>query len=331
MLAPMAEHGGPGGDVAALTLVSGEEELLVAREVSRVVAAVRSADPAADVRDLSGAEVTLATLDEALAPSLFGDRRVVVVRGLQDCTKEVQDALLGYAGDPIEMTALVLTHACGAKGKPAVTALRAAGARYVEYPRVKWASERADFVRSEVRAAGGRITDSAVRAVVEAVGNDLRELATAVSQLVADTGGQIDDVVVARYYAGRAEATGFVIADRAVEGDTAGALEMLRWGLAVGLAPVLVTSALAGNVRAIAKVAAAGRGSPAALAKQLGMPAWKIERTQRQARGWRPEGIAAALVAVADADGAVKGGGADAGYALERAVLAVAGARDRSR
>lgn len=316
-------------DVAAVTVVSGEEELLVSREVSRVVAAVRAADPEAVVRDLTGPEVSLAVLDEALAPSLFGDRRVVVVRGLQDCAKDVQDAFVRYVDDPVDGTALVLTHSGGAKGKPVVTTLRAAGVRFVECPRVKWASERADFVRGEVRAAGGRITESAVRAVVEAVGNDLRELATAVGQLVADTGGQIDDDVVARYYRGRAEATGFVIADRAVEGDAAGALEMLRWGLAVGLAPVLVTSALAGNVRAIAKVAAAGRGSAASLAKQLGMPAWKIERTQRQARGWRPEGIATALVAVADADGAVKGGGVDAAYALERAVLAVAGARDR--
>lgn len=315
--------------LAPVTLVTGEEELLVAREVSRLVAAVRAIDPAAGLTDLAGAEASLESLGGALAPSLFGDRRIVVVRGVQDCVKEVQDELVRYAGDPLDEAIVVLTHPGGAKGKSVVSSLQAAKVRVVEHPRVRWASERADFVRAEVRAAGGRISEGAVKAIIEAVGNDLRELATAASQLVADTGGHIDDDVVARYYRGRAEATGFVVADRAVEGDTAGALEMLRWGLAVGLAPVLVTSALAANVRAIAKVAAAGRGSPATLAKQLGMPAWKVERTQRQARGWRPEGIAVALVAVAAADGDVKGGGADAAYALERAVLAITAARGR--
>jgi DNA polymerase-3 subunit delta len=93
------------------------------------------------------------------------------------------------------------------------------------------------------------------------------------------------------------------------------------------LAPVLVTSALASSLRAVAQVASAGRAPAHQLASQLGMPPWKVEKTQRQARGWRPEGISTALQAVAVADGEVKGAGADAGYAVERAVLAVVQAR----
>ena len=199
----------------------------------------------------------------------------------------------------------------------------------VECPKLKWASERETFVKQEVAAAGGSITDSAVRALVAAVGNDLRELATACSQLVADIGGAIDEEKVSRYYRGKAEATGFVVADRAVDGDVAGALEVLRWGLDVGLAPVLVTSALAGNLRTIAKVAQAGRGSAQSLVKQLGMPSWKIEKAQRQSRAWQPAGIARAIAAVAAADAEVKGAGTDPAYALERAVLAIVAARGR--
>jgi DNA polymerase-3 subunit delta len=91
---------------------------------------------------------------------------------------------------------------------------------------------------------------------------------------------------------------------------------------------VLVTSALASGVRSIAQVASAGRSARSGeLARELGMPPWKVERVQRQARGWRPEGIATALAAVAEADAAVKGAGVDPAYALERAVLAIASAR----
>ena len=199
----------------------------------------------------------------------------------------------------------------------------------VDCPKLKWASERETFVKQEVAAAGGSISDSAVRALVAAVGNDLRELATACSQLVADIGGAIDEEKVSRYYRGKAEATGFVVADRAVEGDVAGALEVLRWGLDVGLAPVLVTSALAGNLRTIAKVAQAGRGSAASLTKQLGMPAWKIEKAQRQAGpGSRPASPRRSRPS-RQADAEVKGAGTDPAYALERAVLAIVAARGR--
>jgi DNA polymerase-3 subunit delta len=91
---------------------------------------------------------------------------------------------------------------------------------------------------------------------------------------------------------------------------------------------VLVTSALASGVRQIARVASAGRTArPADLARELGLPPWKVERAQRQARGWRPEGITVAMTAIAEADAAVKGAGVDPAYALERAVLTVAAAR----
>jgi DNA polymerase-3 subunit delta len=58
------------------------------------------------------------------------------------------------------------------------------------------------------------------------------------------------------------------------------------------------------------------------------MPPWKIDRVKTQLRGWHPAGVAAAVQAVAAADEQVKGGGTDAGYALEKAVMAVVAARD---
>jgi DNA polymerase-3 subunit delta len=54
------------------------------------------------------------------------------------------------------------------------------------------------------------------------------------------------------------------------------------------------------------------------------MPPWKIDRVRQQMRGWTPDGVAAALIAVAAADAGVKGGGDDPEYALEKAVVAVA-------
>jgi DNA polymerase-3 subunit delta len=167
--------------------------------------------------------------------------------------------------------------------------------------------------------------------LLDGVGSDLSALVMACAQLVADTGGNVDVDAVMRYHAIPAEVTGFAVADAAVDGDVAAALSQLRWALLTGVSPVLVTSALANGVRQIARVASAGRTArPAELARELGLPPWKVEQAQRQARGWRPEGIATALAAIADADAAVKGAGIDPAYALERAVLTITAARTAS-
>jgi DNA polymerase III subunit delta len=312
---------------APLRLVLGDEELLVSRAIAEVSTAARAADAEADVRELAAAELTAGDLFDLLSPALFGGRRVVVVRGAHEAKTDVVDALKAYAADPTDEVVLVVVHPGGARGKTLVDAVRKAGAVVVECAKVTRAEERQAFIRAEVARVGGSITAGAVAALLDAVGNDLRELSTAASQLVADTGGRIDADAVNRYHRGRAEVTGFAVADRAVVGDVPGALEALRWALAVGVAHVLVADALADGVRSIARVSSAGRGNPYAMASSLGMPPWKVKRAQSQARGWTPAGLTRAMRTVADLNADVKGVAADPSYALEAAIRALATAR----
>lgn len=315
--------------LAPVTLVVGPEELLVDRAVSTVTRAARAADPDADIRDLAPGALHPGMLIELTSPSLFGERKVIIVRGAQDLGADLINEVKAYFGAPADETALVLTHLGGPKGKGLLDAARKAGVREVACPKVTKATERLALVKTEFRTAGRSVTEEAARALVEAVGNDLRELAAACSQLAADTEGVIDEEIIARYYTGRAEASSFDVADKAVEGRTAEALEQLRWALSVGVAPVLVTSALAQGVRHIARLGGAPRGArPADLARDLGMPPWKLDRVRQQMRGWTPNGIVLALQAVAEADAAVKGAGTDPAYALEKAVVTVATVRN---
>ncbi len=253
---------------------------------------------------------------------------MLVVRSAQNAGKEVAAELARYVKNPAPDVVLILTHAGGARGKELVAGAKAAGARMIECPKVTRFTERLDFIRAEFRRAGRRADDGAARALLDAVGSDLRELAAACSQLAADTDGGINEAVVARYYRGRAEATGFTVADRAVEGHLAQALEQLRWALATGVSPVLICSALAQGVRLLGRVGSVPRGaSSAAIAAEVGAPPWKIDRVRQQLRGWHPNGIARALHAVAEADAQVKGEAASAAYALERAVRRIVAAR----
>lgn len=317
--------------LAPLTLVVGDEELLVTRAVSDVVRAARAIEPEIDTVDVEAADLLPGDLAEMLSPSLFADRRVVVLRGVQDLVEKVAAELLAYASSPVEETTLVAVHAGGQKGKGVLTALTAAADRTVSAARVKKPAERRDFVRAELRADGRAVNEEAVAALLDAVGSDLRELASAAEQLRSDTEGPITAEAVGRYHRGRAEGSGFAVADRAVEGDLAGALELVRWWRMIKLEHVLITSAMASTLRSMAMVASAGRSPVGVIAGQLSMPPWKVEKTQRQVRGWRPEALVEAVQAVAVADADVKGGAADADYAVERMLMAVTSARDVSR
>ncbi len=252
---------------------------------------------------------------------------MIVLRAGQDAGKDLVAALLRYAADPGEGIVLVVTHLGGAKGKALATGLREAGAHTVPAAKITKHRDRLAFVREEVARHGGRATPEAAALILDAVGNDLRELASVCGQLVADTDGRIDATAVGRYHRGRAEVSGFTVADASMVGDTAGALEALRWALAVGVDPVPIADALADGVRTVARVAGAGRGNPYQLAGTLGMPPWKVERAQRQGHGWTGPGLGVAIRAAAAVNADVKGGAEDRAYALERAVLAIVAAR----
>src|SRR5947209_6957174 len=149
------------------------------------------------------------------------------------------------------------------------------------------------------------------------------EAAAAGSQLVADTGGDVDAAAVRRYHSGKAEVKGFDIADKAVAGDVAGATEALRWAMMRGEPLVVLADALAEAVHTIGRVGPLS-GDPYRLAGQLGMPPWRVQKAQKQARRWSRDSVATAMKVVATLNANVKGAVVDADYALESAVRQVA-------
>lgn len=311
-----------------MVLVSGDESLLIDRAIGRTLAALRKSDPEVERRESEVTGLSPAEFSELVAPSLFAEPRVVVLRSAHESAKELAAAVIDYIGDPVEGVTLLVHHSGGVRNKPLADAMRRHQAAVFNCPKITRPAERIDFVRSEIKQAGGTSTTEAATALVDAVGSDLRELASAANQLVADTGGLVDETAVARYYRGKADVSGFAIADKAVAGDLSGALESLRWAEGVGVAPVLIADALADGVRTLAKVAGArGGGNSYSLAAELGMPPWKIDRARGVVRQWSPAGLARGMTVVAGLNADVKGAAADVDYAVERAVIAVVQAR----
>ncbi len=310
---------------APLHLVLGDEELLVERAVGAVLRTMRDRAAGLDVpvTRVRAGDVGTHELAELLSPSLFCDERLIVLHAAGEAGKDAADLIAAAAADIPPGTVLVVVHSGGGRAKALATALRALDAEVHPCARIIRASERLDFVRTEFRSLRVKVDDETVTALLDAVGSDLRELASACSQLVADTGGSVDAAAVRRYHSGKAEVKGFDVADKAVTGDVAGAAEALRWAMMRGEPYVVLADALAESMHTIARVGPAS-GDPYRLAAELGMPPWRVQKAQRQARRWSRDTVATAMKLVATLNADVKGAAADADYALEAAVRRVA-------
>lgn len=312
-------------------LVIGPESLLAGRAVADLVGTALAQRPDAAVSRLPAGELTVGGLAEAAGGSLFADASVVVIEDLPELPGDVADALLETASHPGPDLALALVHPGGVKGKAVLDRLRKAGVRSLDCPSLK-AWELPQFVIAEARRAGARMEKPTAELLVNAVGTDLSALASAVRQLIDDSEGQaLTEVAVRRYFGGRAEVRSYEIATDALTGQTGPALEKLRWALSTGVGAPQVTAALAANLRELGRyLDARGDGlREAQIAQRIGVPPWKLKSLGPLARQWRPQGVAKAIGAVAQADAQVKGASSDAGFALEQLVLAVVGCRGR--
>lgn len=301
------------------------EELLAERAISGILRDARASagTPDIPVDRLKAGEVSINDLAELLSPSLFADERVVILEDADEAGKDAVALIGSAAADLPPGTVLVVIHTSGGRAKALAGQLRDLGAQVHPAERIAGPRALAAFVRAEFRALKVKVDDDTVEALLDGVGSDVRELASACSQLVADSNGAVTVAAVRRYHSGTAEVSGFDIADMALAGDVAGATEALRWAMASGVAHVLLADALAEGVHAIARVGPLS-GSPKQLAAEVGMHPFKVEKAQKQARRWTRPSVAKAIRLVAALNADVKGAAANADYALEDAVRKVA-------
>jgi DNA polymerase-3 subunit delta len=307
-----------------LLLIHGGEAALTDRALSEALEARRDFERTS----LDGGELEVGRYGEVIAPSLFSEKRVVILRDLQDVSAEVGEEILENFDAIDPNTHLIFVHRGGVKGKGLVEKIKKLKAEYIACEPLKKQSEKAEFVRQEFTRHGRKISSAAIAALVSATGSDTRELAAACSQISFDTNAGkalIDEGDIANYYQGRVEATGFDVADAVIAGDVRGTLISLRNALDTGTDPVMIVSAVANSVRALAKVSDLPRNAKSfEVAGKLGLAPWQIDKARRQLIKWRPGMITFAIEELVRADFGVKGGEAAPIYALERAMVSIA-------
>ena len=283
-----------------ITLIQGGESVLA----DRAIASLLVKNPQATVTQLECSEIELGAITDALAPSLFGEDRILVLREIQELAQDLQDEVTEFLSNPDPSVELVLWHKGGVKGKALLDKIKKLKPEVIAVDAIKKDGEKAQFVHDE--------------------------FARAASQLASDvaSGKTIDVADVEKFQQGRVETTGFDVADATLDGKTDLALITLRQALTTGVDPVLITSALASSIRTLAKVSGSNKGVKSfELASSLGLPPWQIDKARRQLQGWTPATLSYAVVTLAEADAQIKGAAADPGYALERAILEIARAK----
>ena len=308
-------------------LLLGAEGALADRALAKLTAELHEAK--AEITTLTASDVIPGDIADALAPSLFSERRALILKDLQDLDDEFKDEITRYLDNVDPTTTVIFIHKGGVKGKALLDAIKKAKPEIIACDALKKESEKEQFIKELFLDRGRKATPGAIKALVGALGSDLRELQQAVSQLSLDAPkGPIDVEIIDTFHKGRIETTGFDVADATLDGDLPTALVTLRSALETGTDPVMVTSAIASSLRNLAKVSGANRGSKSfELAGELGMAPWQIDKARRQLAGWTPRGIASAVEAVAKADSDVKGATSDPIFALEKALATIAAAR----
>ena len=310
--------------MSSILLIHGGESVLADRALLQAIS-VRS-DFEKTVLD--GADLEPGRYGEAVAPSLFAEKRVVVIRDLQDVVVEVQEEIESLFESLDPNLHLIFVHKGGVKGKGLLDKIKKLKPEIITCEPIKKAADKEAFVREEFARHGRKISSGAISALVDATGSDTRELAAACSQISFDTNAGkavIDEEDIAKYYQGRVEATGFDVADATLAGDPRSALIALRHALETGTDPIMIVSALTSSIRTLAKVSGAPRNANAfQLAGSLGLAPWQIDKARRQLSKWSPALIAFSVQELSRADVAIKGAEADPLYALERSVVAIA-------
>lgn len=304
-------------------LIEGPDEFLAERARGQIVAQARPQLGEATVTDMAAGEMTDSEFLEVLSPSLFGDARVVVLHHAETASKAAAELIEKAAVDPGPGIVLVVMHSGAGRTKALAAKLRKiatvwSAAEVKRHQLTAWVNE-------EFRRHGAHVSPDVVHALLEGVGSDLRELATAISQLVADAQGEVTAAMVKTYYSGVAEVSSFDVADWAVSGQAGRAAAGARRALQLGASPVALAAALSNKIGMIARLySTRGRVDEQALAKELRAHPFVIKKNLPIARRWSGDEVSQAVILMAELDAEVKGQGGEPGYAIEAAVQKIA-------
>ena len=253
-------------------------------------------------------------------PSLLGDMRLVILSDAQDLKKEQAEAIERYLGSPSPHAILVLI--ASAKTKLDKTVKVAGQIITLDAPKGK---RLVGWIRQRGNEHGLKVDDRAGWALMDSVGNELRDLDGALTQLATQhgSGARIGAPQVRDAFSRLADQRIFAFTDAVGDRRLPVAMGSLRRLLEQGDEPLVLLGSLTAQVRRMLRARRYADLGSKAVGDALGLPGWRAERLQKQAKSYREEELVTAMEVLAATDVEIKGGDLPPDAALERAVIQI--------
>ncbi|MFM8694982.1 MAG: DNA polymerase III subunit delta, partial [Actinomycetota bacterium] len=131
--------------LANLLLIHGAESVLADRALADALVARGDYEKTV----LEGAELEIGGFASAIAPSLFADKRVVVLKDLQDLVSEAQEEVENYLTELDPSLHIIFIHKGGVKGKALLEKIKKLKPEIILCEAMKKESDKASFVAQE--------------------------------------------------------------------------------------------------------------------------------------------------------------------------------------
>lgn len=279
--------------------------------------------PEAELMNLDAGETDQYGFEEAVSPSLLSDNSIVHITHLQDADEALLSAMLRVckeaSASQTYSSIVIAQHEGGNKGKHIIDQLAQVGAAKQQVPDLKKAEAKLNFVIACFERANRRVEPAAAQQLVSVLGEKTGELAAMCAQLCFDfEDNPITLRRVNQYLTTNPQVTGFLVADKAIAGDTSGAIIAARAAVEQGIDPIALIGALAMKLRTLAKASAVKAGT-LSQAEAKTNP-WVLKNNMRQLSGWSSQGLSNCIQTLAWADEACKTNAGNPQFAVERAI-----------
>jgi DNA polymerase-3 subunit delta len=262
--------------------------------------------------EVDGADWQGGELQDLATPSLFGERRALLVTDCRSLPKDALTDLAAYVAAPDPDAPLLLACTVAERGKPPAALLKmvepVGEVRRVEIKR----QDLEPWLLHRAAQASLELTSPAARALVETVGEDAGQLDAAVQQLASAFAGiAVGPAQVHQQFRGLGEQKTWDLCDRAFGKDLPGAIRSLRAIEESGDEALMVLGGIASRVRDLIKVRSLpDRLPPAKVAKEAGLRFdWQARRYQQQARNFTVDDLVQIHDEITEADRSLKSGG----------------------
>jgi DNA polymerase-3 subunit delta len=277
-------------------------------------AALELVGPDVQPREVDGAEWEGGETADLATPSLFGERRALLVTEGRSLPEDALRELAAYVTSPDPEAPLVLCATVPERGKapgPLVKLVEPVGSvREIKVARKDlpaWLGQRAK-ARAVDLAPDGAAT------LVETLGTDPASLDQALTQLASAFPGQrLTRDVVAQQFRGLGEQHIWDLCDRAFGRDLQGAMRSIQTLLEAREDPLLILGGIASRLRDLLRVRSLPDRIPAPeLARAAGLRfEWQARRYREQARRFTLEELVEIHGEVVEADRALKSGASE--------------------